>query len=140
MEEKNLEKLFNKKYSVKQMVSYFIITYQNTENKLNFNEIMNNLIMKMIKVEEKKVLDMVDIKIIFDIDVYWKVTTNQIISYAYIIFNNLISNKPKNTITDIIKEFKSVYKIYSPSNAEEFVKNKINENETNLYIKTLFIH
>lgn len=133
----NLEKIFNENYSVKQMISYFIITYENTEDKLNFNDLMHNLIINLIKTDKKDVFNIIDTNNIHDIDLYWKLTTKQLISYGYIIFSDFIMCNQRREAIEIIKDFNTIYKLYSPSNAEEFVKNKINKQEANLYIKVL---
>ena len=54
MEENILEKLLNERYSAKQMVSYFIIGFKDTENKNEFEEIMNNVTTAIVNIDKNK--------------------------------------------------------------------------------------
>ena len=71
MEEKILEKLLYERYSVKQMVGYFIIGFKETENKDKFEEIMNNVTTVIVNIDKNKLVDLVDVEFIEKIDLYW---------------------------------------------------------------------
>lgn len=122
MEENILERLLHERYSVKQMVSYFIIGFENTENKDKFDEIMNNITTIVVNIDKNKLVDLVDIELIEKIDLYWNLNVEQILSYAYIVFKNLIKANRIIEIKDISNEFIVVAKLYSPENAVEQVK------------------
>lgn len=117
-----INKLMNKKYTVKQAVAYFIESYVNVEEKLNFKKIMNKLILTLIQIDEKGIVETIKVP---EIDYYWTITVEQLISYAYIIFEKLTNTKRKIDIRDIIEEFKSTIKLYSPNNAEEYVNREL---------------
>lgn len=125
MEENILEKLLNEIYSAKQMVSYFIIGFKDTENKNEFEEIMKNVTTAIVNTDKNKLLDLVDSVFIEEIDLYWNLTVEQMLSYAYIVFNNLIRANRIIEIKDIVSQFLVVAKLYSPDNAVEYVRKKL---------------
>ncbi len=125
MEENILEKLLNERYSAKQMVSYFIIGFKDTENKNEFEEIMNNVTTAIVNIDKNKLVDLVDSVFIEEIDLYWNLTVEQMLSYAYIVFNNLMRANRVIEIKDIVSQFLVVAKLYSPDNAVEYVRKKL---------------
>ena len=125
MEENILEKLLNERYSAKQMVSYFIIGFKDTENKNEFEEIMNNVTTAIVNIDKNKLVDLVDSVFIEEIDLYWNLTVEQMLSYAYIFFNNLMRANRVIEIKDIVSQFLVVAKLYSPDNAVEYVRKKL---------------
>ena len=124
MEENILEKLLNEIYSAKQMVSYFIIGFKDTENKNEFEEIMKNVTTAIVNIDKNKLLNLVDSVFIEEIDLYWNLTVEQMLSYAYIVFNNLMRANRIIEIKDIVSQFLVVAKLYSPDNAVEYVRKK----------------
>lgn len=124
MEEKILEKLLHERYSVKQMVGYFIIGFKETENKDKFEEIMNNVTTVVVNIDKNKLVDLVDVKFIEKIDLYWSLNIEQILSYSYIVFKNLMKSNRTIELKDIVSEFLVVAKLYSPDNAVEYIKRK----------------
>lgn len=120
-----IEKLASKKYTVKQAIAYYVISYIDTENKLNLRELISNLMNKIIRIDEKKILEMREAKIIEKTKYQWILTADQVLSYGYIIFNNLAMARQTIRPKDITKEFESVVKLYSPNNAEEFLEKEL---------------
>ena len=120
-----LEKLASKKYTVKQAIAYYIISYVDTKNKVDLKELINSLMHKIMRIDEKKILEMIDKEKISNIDYQWMLTAEQVLAYGYIIFNNVAMARQIIKPNDIKKEFESIVKLYSPSNAEEFVKRKL---------------
>lgn len=125
MNENMIEKLLTQRYSVKQMIGYFILGYENTNNKDNFSEILNNITSTLIKIDKKRLVDMIDSKFIESIDLYWSLNAEQVLCYAYLVFKYLIKSKRHIEIQNIISEFMTVSKIYSPDNAVEYIKEKM---------------
>lgn len=123
MNDKIIEKLVNERYSVKQMIAYFIVGYLNAKNKGEFKEILNSILSQIINVNKTEILKMISAKHIVDIDICWKLNAEQMLCYAYIIFENLMKANQKIQIQDIKNEFIVLAKIYSPSNAVEYVEN-----------------
>lgn len=124
MEENIIEKLLHERYSVKQMISYFIIGFKDTENKDKFDEIMNNVTTIIVNIDKNKLVDLVDIEFIEKIDLYWNLNIEQILSYSYIVFKNLMKSNRTIELKDIVSEFLVVAKLYSPDNAVEYVEKK----------------
>ncbi len=124
MEENIIDKLVNERYSVKQMIGYFIIGYNDTTDKENFNKILENIITTIIKVNKNKILDKIDVKLIENIEIYWNLTIEQVLCYGYIVFEYLMNSTQKISIKDIVNEFNIISKIYSPDNAIEYVNKK----------------
>ncbi len=126
MEEKILEKLLHERYSVKQMVGYFIMGFKETEKKDKFEEIMNNVTTVVVNIDKNKLVDLVDVEFIEKIDLYWSLNIEQILSYAYIVFKNLMKSNRTIELQDIVSEFLVVAKLYSPDNAVEYVERNNN--------------
>lgn len=124
MEEKILEKLLHERYSVKQMIGYFIIGFKETENKDKFEEIINNVTTVVVNIDKNKLVDLVNTEVIEKVDLYWNLTVEQMLSYAYIVFTNLMKFNRNIELKDITSEFLVVAKLYSPDNAVEYVRNK----------------
>lgn len=124
MEENIIDKLVNERYSIKQMIGYFIIGYNDTTDKENFNKILENIITTIIKVNKNKILDKIDVKLIENIEIYWNLTIEQVLCYGYIVFEYLMNSTQKISIKDIVNEFNIISKIYSPDNAIEYVNKK----------------
>lgn len=129
MEENILEKLLHERYSVKQMVGYFIIGFKETKNKDKFEEIMTSITTIVVNIDKNKIVDLIDIKFIEMIDLYWNLTVEQVLSYAYIVFNILMKSNTNIELKDIVNEFLIVVKLYSPDNAVNKVKRKRTERE-----------
>lgn len=121
MKDNILEKLLHERYSIKQMIGYFIVGFKETINKNNFDEIMNSITESVVNIEKKELVDLVDISFIENIDLYWNLTIEQILSYAYIVFEELMKSNKIIELKDIISEFLVIAKLYSPDNAVEYV-------------------
>ena len=129
MEENILEKLLHERYSVKQMISYFIVGFRESTNKNKIDEIMTSITTIVVNIDKNKIVDLIDIKYIEKIDLYWNLTVEQVLSYAYIVFNILMKSNTNIELKDIISEFLIVVKLYSPDNAVDKVKKKMAERE-----------
>lgn len=121
----DLKKIENKRYSVKQALAYYIVSFNNSKKK-DFESIMKMLIENLIDMpDENKVLEQTKSDLIVKITKYWSLTVDQVVSYAHILFYNLTFAEQKFTEKDILSEFTFVMRLYSPSNAEEFVERQI---------------
>ena len=127
MKKKEIEKLLNKQYSVKQMIAYFIVGFENASDKQDMKGILNSIAETIVKVENTKVLDMIDIQTISKVDYYWNLNVEQVLSYGYLIFERLLKAKQIINVEDIMKEFLVIVKLYSADNAVECVDNKFKE-------------
>ena len=127
---KKINTLENKKYSVKQAISYYIISYRNAEKKTDFKSIMSELLMTMLEIpEQNEVLKQVNPTVLEKINMYWSLDINQVVSYAYIIFRDLTLTNQTVSERIIVSECEYVMRLYSPNNAEEFVEKHMRYND-----------
>ena len=124
MEENIIDKLLYERYSVKQMIGYFIVGYDNTTDKNDFNKILDNITRAIVSVNKSKILDIIDAKFIENIESYWNLTIEQVLCYGYIVFEYLMNSTQKIKSKDIVNEFNIIAKIYSPDNAVEYANKK----------------
>lgn len=121
----DLKKIENKRYSVKQALAYYIVSFKSAKEK-DFESIMKKLIETLIDMpDENKVLEQTRVDLIVEIKNYWSLTVDQVVSYAHILFYNLTFAGQKFTKKDILSEFIFVMRLYSPNNAEEFVERQM---------------
>lgn len=124
MKKKEVEKLLDKRYSVKQMIAYFIVGFENVVDKEDMKGILNSIADTIVKVENTKILEMIDIQLVAVVDYYWNLNVEQVLSYGYLIFETLLKAKQIIRIEDIVKEFLVIVKLYSADNAVECVNKK----------------
>lgn len=123
---KKIDKIENKRYSVKQAISYYIVAFRNTEKKTRFKSIMSELLIDLLEIpQQDKILEKISPNILEQIKVYWSLDIDQVVSYAYIVFYNLTYTRQEFTEKDIVSECKYVMQLYSPNNAEEFVNRQL---------------
>ena len=121
----NLKNIENKKYSVKQALAYYIVSFNKSKEK-DFESLMIKLIEILIDIQdENKVLEQINRDFILEIENYWTLTLDQVISYAYIMFYNLTFAGQSFIDKDILEEFIFIMKLYSPNSAEEFVERQM---------------
>lgn len=132
MEFKDLEKIKNNKYSVKGAFAYYILGFYSCK-KENVDDIIVSILEKLIEIKKENiVLSKIDSSLLDEIKNYWSLSIEQLISYACIIFNNLMFTKTKIKDIkekDILDEFIYVMRIYSPDNAKKYVENKYIKNK-----------
>lgn len=121
----DLKKIENKKYSVKQALAYYIVSFNKVKEK-EFESIIKNLIETLIDMpDENKVLEQIDTDLLAEVENYWTLTVDQVVSYAYIMFYNLTFAGQSFIDKDILGEFIFIMRLYSPNSAEEFVERQM---------------
>lgn len=121
----DLKKIENKKYSVKQALAYYIVSFNKVKEK-EFESIIKNLIETLIDMpDENKVLEQIDTDLLAEVENYWTLTVDQVVSYAYIMFYNLTFAGQSFIDKDILEEFIFIMRLYSPNSAEEFVERQM---------------
>lgn len=124
MEFNEYKQIKNKRYSPKEVLAHFIISNGDVVNK-EFKSMVASLENTFIKnINNKTILEKVDITLLKKIENYWSLSIGQAMAYGMIVFYNLgFENKEFNEkeITDM---FVYVMRLYSPSNAVEFVREK----------------
>lgn len=128
MEFNEYKQIKNKRYSPKEVLAHFIISNGDVVNK-EFKSMVASLENTFIKnINNKTILEKVDITLLKKIENYWSLSIGQAMAYGMIVFYNLgFENKEFNEkeITDM---FVYVMRLYSPSNAVEFVREKFKKN------------
>lgn len=128
MELNEYKQIKNKRYSPKEVLAHFIISNGDVVNK-EFKSMVASLENTFIKnINNKTILEKVDITLLKKIENYWSLSIGQAMAYGMIMFYNLgFENKEFNEkeITDM---FVYVMRLYSPSNAVEFVREKFKKN------------
>lgn len=129
MELKEYKELKNRRYSPKEVLAHLIMSSDNVVDK-NIEGLQNSLEQVFIQnVNNKNILENVDVKLLEKIINYWNLTLNQALSYGYVVFSNLLFEEKKFTPEQITDMFVYVMRLYSPDNSEEFVNKKIKMNK-----------
>ena len=107
---KNIE---NKKYSVKQALAYYIVS---------FNEVKDKEFETLIDIPDaNKVLEQINTELLVKIENYWTLTLDQVTAYGCIVFHKLAFVKQQFSEIEILQEFIYAMRLYSPNNAEDLV-------------------
>ena len=107
----------NKKYTIKEAVSYYILGYkryeQNTE-KNGLKDILKDIVEVAQKNIDKEEIIGVDIELLNRINFDWLLFSNDFIAYATCIFYNLINREMQITDEKIVKEFLRELQLHHP--------------------------
>lgn len=124
MELKEFEEIKNRRYSPKETLAYLIISVKKAKTKSmqNFVTILKEEIIKDIN--KSYYMDKIRRELLEKIINYWSLSIEQVIAYGYIVFNNIAFEEKPLTEDKIADVFAYTMRLYSPDNAEEFVKNK----------------
>lgn len=115
---KNIE---NKKYSVKQALAYYIVSFNEVKDK-EFECLMKKLIETLIDIPDaNKVLEQINTELLVKIENYWTLTLDQVTAYGCIVFHKLAFVKQQFSEIEILQEFIYAMRLYSPNNAEDLV-------------------
>lgn len=121
----DLRKIENKKYTVKQALAYYIVSFNNSKEN-DFENLMKKLIEVLIDMpNENKILEQINAELLVEIKNYWTLTLDQVTAYGCIIFHNLSFKNQEFSENDILQEFIYTMRLHSPSNAEDFVNEKL---------------
>lgn len=109
----------NKKYAIKEAVSYYILGYKNYEQNINQNG-LEDILKDIVEVAQEN-LDSTEItgvntELLNRINFNWILSADDFISYAICIFNVLINREMQITDEKIVKEFLSEIHLHHPRN------------------------
>ena len=126
---KKVKKWINRKinkyktYSVKEALAYYIYTIKVTQ-KLEYNTLIKNLENIMLNIRNNNyVVEKINSIYIEEINNFWIMTHNQMLSYGKKVFEDLIITEKELTEENIFREFILLMRLYSPDNIEKFYKN-----------------
>ena len=116
-----LKEIENKKYSVKQALAYYIVSFNEVKDK-EFESLMKKLIETLIDIPDaNKVLEQINTELLVKIENYWNLTLDQVTAYGCIVFHKLAFVKQQFSEIEILQEFIYAMRLYSPNNAEDLV-------------------
>ena len=116
-----LKEIENKKYSVKQALAYYIVSFNEVKDK-EFESLMKKLIETLIDIPDaNKVLEQINTELLVKIENYWTLTLDQVTAYGCIVFHKLAFVKQQFSEIEILQEFIYAMRLYSPNNAEDLV-------------------
>ena len=117
----DLKNIENKKYSVKQALAYYIVSFNEVKEK-EFESLMKKLIETLIDIPDaNKVLEQINTELLVKIENYWTLTLDQVTAYGCIVFHKLAFVKQQFSEIEILQEFIYAMRLYSPNNAEDLV-------------------
>lgn len=125
--EKEKERLMNKKFTIKEMLSYFYVSYKKCKNKMNIADILATLTVELMDTEETEIVELVDKTTFNNVDLQWTLFTNEVYAYAFVMFDSCIMYKQEMNLEKLGEIFLDVARVYSPSNAIEYMQTKLKE-------------
>ena len=125
MEFNEYKQINNKRYSPKEALAHYVVVSKEVigESGKNLVEKLTNIFMENIN--NRAILEKVDVKSLGKIKNYWSLTIGQAVAYGYIVFSNLKFEDKNFTQDEITDMFIYVMQMYSPDNAVEFVEDKL---------------
>lgn len=119
---KNLYKqISNCKYTTKQAVTYFLLGYYNAK-KINTDSILKSIIKQVTAIESQEVLKKYYCQYLNIYGNEWSLTSNQLLSYSYIVCEEIIKTNNKLEGFEIICIFNKYLKNFTPKQAEEYAR------------------
>ena len=107
----------NKKYAIKEAVSYYILGYKRYEQNVNQNG-LGDILKDIVEVAQENLNSIeitgVNTELLNRINFNWILSANDFISYAICIFNVLINREMQITDEKIVKEFLSEIHTHHP--------------------------
>ena len=131
MEINEYKKIKNKTYSPKEVLAHLVICKESITSK-DFKSIMVSLEDTFLKnINNKKLFENLSMTSLRKIKNYWTLSVEQAIAYGIIVFYFLYFEDRNFNEREITDMFEYAMRLYSPDNAVDFVKNKLNK-KTNI--------
>ena len=119
---KNLYKqIRNCKYTTKQAITYFLLGYYNTK-RINTDSIIKSIVKQIATIEPQEVLTKYYCQYLHIYGSEWSLTLNQLLSYSYIVCEEILKTNDKLESFEIICIFNKYLKDFTPKQAEKYVK------------------
>lgn len=102
-------------YTPKQVLAYYIVGFKNTKNYKNKKiEIYIKEIIKSIEnINPKEIIDKININLISNFPFFYSINNEELLSYAIVVFNRLLSSNNTISEKDIVEELKNTMRLYS---------------------------
>lgn len=115
----------NKRYSPKEILGYLIASVENVTDK-NMESLIVSFENELLRhMKDKNILEKLDENLLEKITNYWSVSISQAVAYAYIVFHTIMFEEKGFSKENIADMFIYTMRLYSPDNAEDFVRQKI---------------
>lgn len=119
---KNLYKqISNCKYTTKQAITYFLLGYYNTQ-RINTDSIIKSIVKQIATIEPQEVLKKYYCQYLHIYGSEWSLTLNQLLSYSYIVCEEILKTNDKLESFEIICIFNKYLKDFTPEQAEKYAK------------------
>ena len=119
---KNLYKqISSSKYTTKQAITYFLLGYYNTK-RINTDSIIKSIVKQIATIEPQEVLKKYYSQYLTIYGNEWSLTLNQLLSYSYIVCEEILKTNDKLESFEIICIFNKYLKYFTPKQAEKYAK------------------
>lgn len=119
MDMRKFDGLKKYKYTPKEAFGYFVRCYKSARN-FDFENIIFSLENELWNYD-KLILNGINANFLTEIKNYWSLSANEVFAYGFLVFRNLNFEGKKITEDSILNEFNYIMRLYSPSNAVEFL-------------------
>ncbi len=123
MKLKEYQKIKNQRYTPKEVLGFLVVSAENVVDK-NLETLINSFENEILK-DNKNILEKLSEESLRKITNYWSISTNQAMAYAYIVFHTIMFEEKEFSEENIVDMFVYTMRLYSPSNAEEFVEGNL---------------
>ena len=115
------KKINNCQYTTKQAITYFLLGYYKSRIN-NIDMIIKNIIKQLIAIKPQNVLENYYCQYLNIYGKEWKLTLNQILSYSYIVSEEILKSNTKCESFEIIYIFNNILNKFTPKQAEKYVE------------------
>ena len=115
------KKINNCQYTTQQAITYFLLGYYKSRIN-NIDMIIKNIIKQLIAIKPQNVLENYYCQYLNIYGKEWKLTLNQILSYSYIVSEEILKSNTKCESFEIIYIFNNILKKFTPKQAEKYVE------------------
>ena len=124
IKKEDFNKIINQRYSVKEAFAYFIAGFRNIKDG-NYREVFIEVVQKLIDTPKKdEILEQLNGFGLNRIKNSWNLDLEQVMAYAFIVFEILVGTGQNFCEDDILLMFIFIMRLYSPNNAIDFVNDK----------------
>lgn len=126
IKKEDFNKIANQRYSVKEAFAYFIAGFRTIKDG-DYRDVLIEVVQKLIDIPNKSVvLEQLNGYGLNKIKNSWSLELEQVMAYAFIVFDILVKTGQKFCENDILSMFICMMRLYSPTNAVDFIDNKFN--------------
>lgn len=122
-----LNTIKNKRYSIKEIVAYFIVSYKEVKNKNNSKDVLEKLVNILLTTNKTGVMEQVNTKVFEPFHkIGWGLCPTEVFIYALIIFTNYTFKEKNVTDESISKDLEDLIKLNTTLNILEIIQRRTN--------------